>query len=519
LEYRVIIYWLLVFTAALGFLGAIRILRSGGIISAVLYSIILVLCGLGKITGRFAFVDAALAFWGAFIVFPAYLTRRYSAVLLRQNYRKARRIALAIRCLHPFGPWREIPGILRALELAEQGDPSLAKSMLESEGTAGNIRDFTAKIQLYRVLNLWEDLARWHSEHARQLESQPQFIPIRLRIFGETGDLDGLVNFYRAHQSRIARLAPFSYVEHCRLMLFAFGGRPELVEAVLDGSLAMMPATSKEFWIATAKLMSGATEEATTRLEKLRGESSAPLRDLISRRLAMPLPSPGARANAEALIQRVLLEWSHDDRFGGQRSFFSKHARACQIILGLNLLMFALEIRAGGSTDQFALYRLGALVPIAVREGQWWRLVSSLFLHFGPVHLLMNMLALWFLGPFTEFALGFKKFLLVYFVAGIGSMSIVMRFASGPHGEQITVGASGSLMGLVGATGALMLKGWLRQKATIARRRLFDVIMIVILQTMFDSIVPHVSMAAHLSGVVLGFAATLFLQDRFSREA
>jgi rhomboid protease GluP len=464
-------------------------------------------------------VEAALGFWGALILFPAYLTRRYSAALLRQNYRKARHIAVTIRCLHPFGPWRQMPGVLRALELAEQGDPSLAKSLLESEETAGKVRDSTSKIQLYRVLNRWEDLADSQKQNDGQLEQRPQFIPIRLRIFGETGGLDGLVNFYRAHQPQIARLAPFSYVEHCRLMLFAFGGRPELVEAVLDGSLAMMPVTSKEFWIATAKLMSGATEEATVRLEKLRGESSAPLQALISRRLAMPLPSPGARASAEALIHQVLLEWRHDDTFGVQRSFFSKHARACQIILGLNLVMFALEIRAGGSTDQFALYRLGALVPIAVREGQWWRLVSSLFLHFGPVHLLMNMLALWFLGPFTEFALGFRKFLLVYFIAGVGAMAIVMRFASGPHGEQITVGASGSLMGLVGATGALMLKGWLRQKATIARRRLFDVIMIVILQTMFDSIVPHVSMAAHLSGVVLGFAATLFLRDRFSREA
>ena len=98
----------------------------------------------------------------------------------------------------------------------------------------------------------------------------------------------------------------------------------------------------------------------------------------------------------------------------------------------------------------------------------------------------MNMLALWLLGPFVEFALGFRRFLLVYLLAGVGSMGVVMRFASGPAGGQLTVGASGCIMGLVGATGALTLRGWLREKALSARKRLGATFLIVAMQTAFD---------------------------------
>jgi rhomboid protease GluP len=149
-----------------------------------------------------------------------------------------------------------------------------------------------------------------------------------------------------------------------------------------------------------------------------------------------------------------------------------------------------------------------------VRSGEWWRLVASLFLHWGPLHLSLNMVALWLLAPFVEFALGVRKFLLVYFLAGIGSMSLVMSVGSGPHNQQLTVGASGCVMGLIGATGALMLRGWLRDKALTARRRLIAMFLIIGMQTLFDAVVPQVSMTAHLSGAVIGFLVTMMLRDR-----
>jgi rhomboid protease GluP len=130
----------------------------------------------------------------------------------------------------------------------------------------------------------------------------------------------------------------------------------------------------------------------------------------------------------------------------------------------------------------------------------------------------MNMLALWFLGPFVEYALGFRRFLLVYLSAGIGSMATVALLRFGNMEEPVSVGASGCIMGLVGATGSLMLRGWLREKALVAKRQLGLMVLFVVMETVFDSLVPQINMTAHLSGTVIGFVATMLLQDRLKPQ-
>ena len=95
-------------------------------------------------------------------------------------------------------------------------------------------------------------------------------------------------------------------------------------------------------------------------------------------------------------------------------------------------------------------------------------------------------------------------------------MAMVMALSSPADAEPLTVGASGCVMGLVGATGSLMLRGWLREKALAAKRRLLLMLLIVSMQVLFDLTIPHVSMTAHLSGAFIGFAATFFLCDRLT---
>jgi rhomboid protease GluP len=139
-------------------------------------------------------------------------------------------------------------------------------------------------------------------------------------------------------------------------------------------------------------------------------------------------------------------------------------------------------------------------------------------LHFGALHLAMNMFGLLLLGPYIEFALGFWRFLLVYLLAGVGSSATVLLLSSQAGDQTLMVGASGCIMGLIGAMAATMLRGWAREKALVAKRRLIAVLLCVAMQTVFDALIPQISMTAHLSGAVIGFAATAVLLQGLRTE-
>jgi rhomboid protease GluP len=297
-------------------------------------------------------------------------------------------------------------------------------------------------------------------------------------------------------------------------MLFAFFGKRELVERLFDGSLSILPAVTQEFWLATADLGAGSREVAKKQFESLWSAADPAMRLAIERRLTQLAATPVPLPPDQGVLARAETDHSRDERFGARPTLFSWQARGTLLILALNALMFTAEIRLGGGTNPTTLYRLGAMSPPTVQAGEWWRLVAAIFLHFGSVHLLMNMIALWVLGPFAEFAFGLRRFLCIYLLSGVGSMAVVMAFAYGQNGDQLIVGASGCVMGLVGATGAIMLRGWVRERALIARRRLLFVLAILAMQTVFDALVPQVSMTAHLSGAGIGFALGMLLGDR-----
>ena len=176
------------------------------------------------------------------------------------------------------------------------------------------------------------------------------------------------------------------------------------------------------------------------------------------------------------------------------------------ILIGLNLLIYALEVKLGGSENFLALEQLGALIPEKVIEGEWWRLIGANFLHYGSFHLATNMLSLFFVGRLIELSLGAKYYLTIYMVSGIGSMLTFTLFAFRLGLDNaFLVGASAAIMGLIGAILAISLQIWLKRRTVTARRRLQQIILIVIIQFIFDNIVPQVSFHAHLFGFIIGF--------------
>lgn len=195
------------------------------------------------------------------------------------------------------------------------------------------------------------------------------------------------------------------------------------------------------------------------------------------------------------------------------RNGFERERRltpAVAILMGINALMFVAEIIGGGSTNPDTLHRLGELDTAAVWfDGEYWRLFTALFLHYGPLHLLFNLYALSIIGPGLERAIGALRFTVCYLVAGVGSSAgvVLLRAAGLTKAEQL-VGASGCVMGIVGAWAGLLVRN---RHAPLAAQRLQNIALIVGIQIVFDLSTPQVSMAAHLSGLVTGFILGLIV--------
>jgi rhomboid protease GluP len=170
--------------------------------------------------------------------------------------------------------------------------------------------------------------------------------------------------------------------------------------------------------------------------------------------------------------------------------------------------MFVVETVRGGSTDTRVLLALGADYPPLVRQGEYWRLVTSLFLHIGLLHLVLNGWALYQLGALFELVLGSGRLLLVYFVSGIAG-----SIASTLFTRSLSAGASGAIFGVMGALIAYLMKR--RENLTPqAKSLLMQLALWAGINVFLGFSNPVIDNAAHLGGCAAGFVIGLFLKDR-----
>ncbi|HYX24842.1 MAG TPA: rhomboid family intramembrane serine protease [Thermoanaerobaculia bacterium] len=170
--------------------------------------------------------------------------------------------------------------------------------------------------------------------------------------------------------------------------------------------------------------------------------------------------------------------------------------------------VFLLETLRGGSTDPRVLLALGADYPPYVQQGQYWRLVTSMFLHIGVLHLLVNGWALYQLGGLFELLLGSGRLLLVYFVSGI-----VGSIASNLFTRSLSAGASGAIFGVMGALIAFLMKrrGMLTPQA---KSLLMQLLLWAGINVFLGSTTPGIDNAAHLGGCAAGLVIGFFLNER-----
>ncbi|MFD8656327.1 rhomboid family intramembrane serine protease [Streptomyces mirabilis] len=168
-----------------------------------------------------------------------------------------------------------------------------------------------------------------------------------------------------------------------------------------------------------------------------------------------------------------------------------------KILIGLNLAVFLVQRSVGDRfTDRFDLIGR-AYVPLlgsveGVAEGQWYRMLTVMFLHGSYIHILFNMLSLWWIGGPLEAALGRARYLALYLVSGLAGSALTYLVAA-PN--QPSLGASGAIFGLFGATAVLM------------RRLNYDmrpVIALLVINLIFTFGWSNIAWQAHIGGLVGG---------------
>jgi len=187
-------------------------------------------------------------------------------------------------------------------------------------------------------------------------------------------------------------------------------------------------------------------------------------------------------------------------------------------LIAASVLVFAIMVLRGVSafspTPQQAISFGADFGPLTL-NGQWWRLVTSMFVHFGLIHLGLNMWCLWNLGRAAERLLGRFSYLLAYLVSGIfGSIASVYW-----HPHAAGAGASGAIFGLAGVLVSFVYLKKTPAHLQINSKMLGSLGTFIAYNLVFGAAIPGISNAAHIGGVVMGLAVGALLPPASASES
>ncbi|WP_455677267.1 rhomboid family intramembrane serine protease [Pseudoscardovia suis] len=176
-------------------------------------------------------------------------------------------------------------------------------------------------------------------------------------------------------------------------------------------------------------------------------------------------------------------------------------------LIAVNVIVFVIETLAGGSTSLPVALRFGAMTVRDLQRGQWWRLFTSMFVHFGFVHLICNMMSLYYLGEVLEQSMessiisGSQFVFIVYICAGLLGNLLTWAVQQGQRQYNVvSAGASGAICGLLGVYVAMLMVPVLRDYMNVQ-----GIIANVVLCLAPGMTNKSINMWAHLGGLIAGF--------------
>lgn len=195
---------------------------------------------------------------------------------------------------------------------------------------------------------------------------------------------------------------------------------------------------------------------------------------------------------------------SERDQKEAESVFSVKKPIVTYILIGINVLVFFLMyIFGNGSTNIMTLIKFGANYPALIKIGEYYRLITSAFIHIGIIHLLCNMYILYIIGSQIESFLGKTKYIIVYLASAILGNLLSMLFI----GNTVSAGASGAIFGLFGA---LLYFGY-HYRIYLGNVIRSQIIPLIIFNLLLGFVIKGVDIYAHIGGLVGGLLTTMAL--------
>ena len=293
-------------------------------------------------------------------------------------------------------------------------------------------------------------------------------------------------------------------------------GRGELsvsdTQVLLSGHKRLFLGGRQQLSVPREQLINVAAEGKLVRCELTASASPQTLKFLAH-------SAQDAQAIVALLPQTVTAQFrlQQSERQAYQDSLRTRRALVTPTLIALNVLVFIAMVATGMSPlapGSGELLRWGSNFGPFTLDGQWWRLFTSMFLHFGLAHLAFNMLGLWSLGKLTERLFGSAAFLFIYLFAGLcGSLGSLLW-----HPLINSAGASGAIFGVLGALLAFMINPRTRIPAHIAAAQRNSAL-IFIAYNLFNGFAhAGIDNAAHIGGLLAGIGMGWFLALPLERQ-
>lgn len=163
-------------------------------------------------------------------------------------------------------------------------------------------------------------------------------------------------------------------------------------------------------------------------------------------------------------------------------------------IIAINLIIYIMTFLPGIGD---VIFYGGMSVNGLIANGEWWRILTSMFIHANFMHVLFNMFSLFLFGPELEKIAGKARFLTIYFIAGLAGEAATFLLKAPNYAS---LGASGAIFGIFGAFGAILYHN--RRTTPQLRQILLPIIVISVIMTFLQS---NVNETSHIGGLIAGF--------------